>query len=56
MQLQKNLMTCSKLLAKKCTMLKHNKGNAQPNAEPQANNQGNDGKDTVTDVDFEEVK
>ena len=31
-------------------------GNAQPNAEPQANNQGNDGKDTVTDVDFEEVK
>ncbi len=30
--------------------------NAQPNAEPQANNQGNDGKDTVTDVDFEEVK
>ncbi len=31
-------------------------GNAQPNAEPQANNQDNDGKDTVTDVDFEEVK
>ena len=31
-------------------------GNAQPNAEPQANTQGNDGKDTVTDVDFEEVK
>ncbi len=30
--------------------------NNQANAEPQANNQNNEGKDTVTDVDFEEVK